>query len=103
MPGTRVVVAIPDQDLRRSVEFVVIAHGFEPVAKALASDKIPFSIVDEAALGDRLGPPFSTELIIVLSSRNRPLDTPLSWWWLQKPHLGEALEIAIEEASRRTP
>lgn len=103
MSGTPVLVVIPDLDLRRSVEFVLRAHGHEPIAEVASSDSVPLAIVDEVSLGDLLARPVLAARLIVLSSHARPAEAPPAWWWLEKPHLGAALELAMAEAHGELP
>lgn len=105
MSGTPVLVAIPDQELRRSVEFVLSADGYEPVVGSFPQTvHFALAIIDEAALEGRhaLGCAMAARLIF-LSSRHRPDDCPPSWLWLEKPHLGDALHRAIEQALWNRP
>lgn len=105
MSKLRVFVAVPDLVLRRSVEFMLMAHGYEAVLRtAFADDEsVAAVIVDETAIP--IGRSVLTnpaKPVIVLSAQSRPVDCPLHWRWLEKSHLGQTLHDAIEGAFGRT-
>lgn len=102
MPKLRILIEIPDTDLYSSVAFLLLAHGYQPVAHDSINSRrheTAAVIVDEDSLSrckQTRGVPVVP--VIVLSARSRPSDCPSQWYWLEKSHLGKRLSDTLEGA-----
>lgn len=101
MPMLRVLVAISDPDLRRSVAFVLEADGFFPIMAESASALADVhAVILHETLAKQLprlsGLPGTP--VVVLSAASRPDDCPPEWKWLETTHLGRKLSETIRAA-----
>ncbi|RYD77182.1 MAG: hypothetical protein EOP84_15860 [Verrucomicrobiaceae bacterium] len=102
MPDLPVLICVPNIDLGKSLQFVLHAYGYTPILASSDSEEnaeAVLLITDETVL---YVPPASmlSEQVptIVLSQTARPYHANPRWWWLEKSHLGEALQTALAEA-----
>ena len=110
MATGRILVVAPELDLRRSLEFVLEAEGFEVLSRPridfgnpLANGRFDCTVLDHRALA---GPPerairFCTMAnpVVLLSSKTIPW---LSAWVacvVEKPLLGDSLSRAVRQAT----
>ena len=102
----RILLIAPDTELRRSLEFALVAEGYEVTLRAsIAAHEAPSfdcTVLDHHAIGtDRMAAAAfcscHAPVILLANQKSHPL-TPWTFRTLMKPLLGVSLTDAVFEA-----
>ena len=102
----RIMIVVPESDLRRSLDFALAAEGYDVTWRAsIAAKELPdfdCSVVDHHALGTNIDAAIAfcqtfDPVILLANSLPHPL-SPWAFRTVLKPLLGATLTAAIHDA-----